>query len=214
MTLTLMERDPMTETDRAETGRWFSGAVEALLPDLYGAAMRLCRNPADAQDLVADTVAKAWVKLESLRDRSTFRGWMFTILTNGFRSRHRRDTTRGPEESLDQGSEGEEDFSLFEKLHQPILLWWNNPERAFLDKLMREDFERAIDALPEPLRVVVVLAHLEGFKYQDIATQLDIPIGTVRSRLGRARARLQRTLWDHAVDAGLVRGDSPERMAP
>jgi RNA polymerase sigma-70 factor (ECF subfamily) len=203
----------MADGDNTLTGAWFAEAVEALLPDLYGAAMRLCRNPADAQDLVADSVARAWMHRAGLRDRATFRGWLFTILTNGFRSRCRGQAVRGVDVPLDDEPSGDS-FSLFEKLHRPILLWWDNPERAFLDKLIQEDFARAIDALPEPLRVVVVLAHLEGFKYHEIAEQLAIPIGTVRSRLGRARARLQRALWDHAVDAGLVPGDAPERTAP
>jgi RNA polymerase sigma-70 factor (ECF subfamily) len=176
--------------------------------------MRLCRHPADAQDLVADSVAAAWIKRDALETRATARGWLFTILANRFKDCRRRQQTRGIEEPLqDEAGDGER-FSLFEKLHRPILLFWDNPERAFLDKLLREDFEHAVDALPDPLRVVVVLAHLEGFKYHEIAAQLDIPVGTVRSRLARARARLQQSLWNHAVDAGLASGDHPDRMTP
>jgi RNA polymerase sigma-70 factor (ECF subfamily) len=204
----------MADAGQMPTGQWFAAAFDTLLPDLYGAAMRLCRNPADAQDLVADSVAAAWIKRDTLADRATVRGWLFTILTNRFRDCRRRQIARGIEEPLDQTPEGGESFSLFEKLHRPILLFWDNSERAFLDKLLREDFERAIDALPDSLRVVVVLAHLEGFKYHEIAAQLDIPIGTVRSRLGRARARLQQSLWNHAVDAGLAGSDQPQRTKP
>lgn len=199
----------MADTPLATQAPFFAERVEALLPDLYGAALRLCRNPADAQDLVADAIGTAWIKRDTLGDPATLRGWLFTILTNRFRDCRRRQQVRGLPEPLEDEA-GDEPFSLFERLHRPILLFWDTPERAFLDKLLREDFARAIDALPDPLRVVVVLAHLEGFTYQEIADQLDIPIGTVRSRLGRARARLQRTLWNHAVDAGLVPG-APER---
>jgi RNA polymerase sigma-70 factor (ECF subfamily) len=105
-------------------------------------------------------------------------------------------------EALDEGDR--ETFSLFERLHTPILMWWGNPEQDFLENLLREDLARALDAVPEAFRVVVVLADVQGFAYQEIATTLDIPIGTVRSRLARARALLQKALWTHAQDAGIV----------
>ena len=91
----------------------------------------------------------------------------------------------------------------FQRLHQPFLLWFANPEQEFLDKLLREDLERALAALPEHYRVVVVLADVEGLKYGEIAEALDVPVGTVRSRLARARSALQRTLWNVACDHGL-----------
>jgi RNA polymerase sigma-70 factor (ECF subfamily) len=103
-------------------------------------------------------------------------------------------------ESLDD----HDDFSLFERLHQPILLWWSNPEQQFLDRLLRADLERAVDSLPENYRVVVVLADLQGLTYQEIADNLEVPIGTVRSRLARGRAMLQKALWRHGEDAGIV----------
>ena len=186
-------------TDRVS---WFETEAERLIPDLYGAALRLARNDADAQDLVADAVGNAWTHLASLQDRASFRGWVFRILHNCFVSRCRSLRAQATEESYDE--EGAHAFSLFERLHQPFLLWWgSNPEQEFLDKLFREDLERAVDALPEHFRVVVVLADLQGFSYNDIAGILAIPIGTVRSRLARGRSLLQRALWQHAVDAGL-----------
>jgi RNA polymerase sigma-70 factor (ECF subfamily) len=192
-------------TDRAS---WFETETEQLLPDLYGAALRFARNDADAQDLVADAVGRAWTHLDSLQDRKSFRGWVFRILHNCFVSRRRAARIQGTEESYDDLAA----FSLFEHLHQPFLLWWGaNPEQQFLDKLLRQDLERAVDALPPAFRFVVVLADLQGFSYQEIADVLDIPIGTVRSRLARGRSLLQRALWQHAVDAGLRRpGDRME----
>jgi RNA polymerase sigma-70 factor (ECF subfamily) len=179
---------------------WFGIEVERLFPDLYGAALRLAKNEADAQDLVADAVGNAWTNVDALQDRESFRGWVFRILHNCFVSRCRAARVRPSEESYDDG----DGFSLFERLHQPFLLWWGaNPEQEFLDKLLSEDLARAVDALPEAFRAVVVLADLQGFSYREIGGILDIPIGTVRSRLARARAALQRALWDHAVDAGL-----------
>ena len=113
--------------------------------------------------------------------------------------------------------EGEpEEFSLFERLHAPVLLWSSDPEREFLDRLLREDLERAIASLPDPFRLAVVLADVQGFAYQEIADTLQIPVGTVRSRLARGRALLQKALWEHARDAGLRTGTSrtPTPQAP
>jgi RNA polymerase sigma-70 factor, ECF subfamily len=194
---------PAARADRSAADRqWFEDAIVELLPDLFGAALRLTRNRADAEDLVAETVTRGWSHLHDLADRTRLRGWLFRILTNTFLSARRTDARRGVHESLDEQTE--DGFSLFEQLHTPILLWWGTPEQAFLDKLLREDLVRAFDALPEPFRVVVVLAEMQGCTYQEIAGTLDVPIGTVRSRLARARALLQKALWMHARDAGLT----------
>jgi RNA polymerase sigma-70 factor (ECF subfamily) len=194
---------PAIDSGRSAADReWFECTVVALLSDLFGTALRLTRNRADAEDLVADTVARGWSHLDELADRTRLRGWLFRILTNMFLSARRTDARRGVHESLDD--ETEDGFSLFEQLHVPILLFWGTPEQAFLDKLLREDLTRAVDALPEPFRLVVVLADMHGCTYQEIAETLQLPIGTVRSRLARARAVLQKALWTHAQDAGLV----------
>lgn len=105
---------------------------------------------------------------------------------------------------LDAGEGEEASFSLFEELHQPFLLWWGSPEKEFFNKLLREEIEKAIDALPEAFRVAVVLSDLEGFSYREIAQILRLPVGTVRSRLARGRSLLQKALWGHAQEAGLV----------
>lgn len=191
---------------------WFEREVLSALPDLYGTALRLAKNATDAEDLVADAIARAWTRLDSLEDRSRLRGWLCRIMTNAFISEHRARAVRPVTESLD-GQPESGDFSLFERLHQPFLLWWGNPERDFLDKLLREDLERAVDALPEAFRVVVVMAELQGLSYQEIAQVLDVPIGTVRSRLARGRSALQKALWEHAVDAGLVHSPQAGRAA-
>lgn len=191
-------------TDSPEDRAWFEREVVSALPDLYGTALRLARNRADAEDLVADAVAKAWAGHEGLSDRSCFRGWIFRILSNTFISQCRSRAAHGPHESLDLEGDGGEGFSLFERLHQPFLLWWGDPEREFLDKLLREDLQRAVDGLPDAFRVVVILADLQGLSYREIADALEVPVGTVRSRLARGRSLLQRELWEHAKDAGLV----------
>ncbi|MGH7710606.1 MAG: sigma-70 family RNA polymerase sigma factor, partial [Gemmatimonadaceae bacterium] len=81
--------------------------------------------------------------------------------------------------------------------------WWSNPEKEFLDKLLREDLVRAIDRVPEPFRVVVILVDVHGLSYQEVADAVGVPIGTVRSRLARGRSILQKALWEHARDAGV-----------
>ena len=188
-----------SEVDRA----WFAERVDALLPELYGRAIRLCRHRADAEDLVAEAVALAWESLASLEDRDAFRAWVFRILNNTFVSSRRTARAKADHEPLDTT---DAEFSLFERLHQPILLWWGSgPETAFLNNLLREDLERAIDALAEPFREVVVLVDVQGLAYREVAGLLEVPIGTVRSRLSRGRSLLQEALWEHGREAGLVK---------
>ncbi|NNF96180.1 MAG: sigma-70 family RNA polymerase sigma factor [Halobacteria archaeon] len=174
------------------------------MDNLYGAALRLTQNSADAEDLVAETVLKAISSSTSLKDRRCFRAWVYRILNNVFISQCRKRNTRAEVSLSEEGSEEDEDFWIFDKLHQPFLLWWDNPEQAFLDQILIEDIDRGLHKLPEDFRVTVVLADVEGFSYQEIADALGIPIGTVRSRLAPGRSLLQKTLWDHACDAGLV----------
>ena len=182
----------------------FETQVLAILGPLHGVARRLTRNEADAEDLVAESITRAWQARASLADAGAFRAWLFRILSNTFISERRKTLARPREEPLvDESGDEEGAFSLFERLHQPFLLWFANPEQEFLDKLLREDLDRALAALPEHYRVVVVLADVEGLTYGEIAEALDVPVGTVRSRLNRARSALQRTLWTVARDHGL-----------
>lgn len=192
------------ETREPPDAGWFEEEVVSLLPDLLSAARYMADGRAEAEDVVAEAVARAWERREDLRDRDRFRGWIFRILRNCHLGR-RRSRERGPEEvPLPGEGEDEPSFSLFEQLHQPFLLWWGNPERRFLDRLLRKDLERALEGLPEPYRITVVLADVQGFTYEEIAEITDTPIGTVRSRLSRGRARLKELLWEHAEDRGLT----------
>jgi RNA polymerase sigma-70 factor (ECF subfamily) len=187
--------EPISAADHA----WFSGEVSALLPTLYGAAVRLCHDRCNAEDLVAEALAKAWQKLPTLADRQAFPAWLLRILTNTYLTQHRAAKSRPDEDGLgaDAG-----DFSLFERLHQPILLWWGNPEQEFLDGLLRRDLAAAIDDLAEPFRTAVVLVDILEMSYAEVAHQIGVPVGTVRSRLSRGRAQLQRALWQHADQIG------------
>jgi len=194
-------------TDETADRVWFEHAVLSLLPELLGTARRLTGNREDAEDLAAEAISKAWLHRDSLRERDRFAGWMHRILTNLFLSQRRAEAVRPEQTNLDD--EGE--FSLFERLHQPFLLWWGTPEQDFLDRLLRDDLVRAIEALPDPFRAVVVMADVQGLSYGEIATLLGVPIGTVRSRLARGRGLLQKALWEHACDAGLRTDPIPEK---
>ena len=198
--------------DTADSLRAFCEAeIGSILERLYGTALRLTRNPADAEDLVADTVVKVLANVHSLQERASFHGWVFRILYNTFNSGCRARAAR-PEDCFSTLQRGDADageqFWLFDKLHQPFLLWWGNHEQQFLDQLEIEDLCKAVDALPDNYRIVVVLSDVEGFSYQEIAETLAVPVGTVRSRLARGRSLLQKALWDYAQDAGLAPGSA------
>jgi RNA polymerase sigma-70 factor (ECF subfamily) len=183
----------------------FEDQVLGLLGCLQGVARRLTRNDADAEDLVAETVARAWRALDTLESEQAFRAWIFRILNNTFVSNLRRAGARPQFDPIECGEalEDDADFSVFEQMHQPFLLWFSNPEQEFLDKLLREDLDRALAALPDCYRVVVIMSDLQEFSYAEIAQTLEIPVGTVRSRLARARSALQKVLWQQAQAYGL-----------
>jgi RNA polymerase sigma factor (sigma-70 family) len=184
---------------------FFAAEVERLADRLYGTALRLTRNPEDAEDLVAETVAKAWARLDDLREPPRFEAWIQRILNNTFVSEWRYRRAR-PEVLIDSDEEESTDdtFSFFEQLHRPFLLWWSNPEERVIADFLRKDVANALDQLDDAFRVVVVLVDVEGYSYAEAAEMLQVPVGTVRSRLHRARSMLQQRLWQHAKDARLV----------
>lgn len=197
----------------AVSREFFEKQLLELLGPLQGVARRLTGNDADAEDLVADTVMRALRALDTLECEAAFRSWMFRILNNTFISDCRKAGARPRTESIDAEDDEGGEFSLFEQMHQPFLLWFSNPEQAFLDKLLREDLERALAALPEHHRVIVVMSDLEECSYAEIAEALCIPIGTVRSRLARARGALQKALWERANEYGLRKEEANESTA-
>lgn len=186
--------------------QFFETEVERLMDRLYGMALRLTRNRTDAEDLVAEALAKAWAHLPTLQDLQCFEKWVFRILVNTFIGDRRRQARIPGDLPIGEGDGCA--FSLFEKVHQPFLLWWSNPEQQLLEKLRREDIERALDALPEVYRVVVMMVEVQGFSYAEVAESLNVPVGTVRSRLSRGRALLQAALWRQASQLGIAVGGS------
>jgi RNA polymerase sigma-70 factor (ECF subfamily) len=206
--MTRQRPDAEKETRRCERRAVFSRTVERLMDRLYGTALRLTRNPDDAEDIVAETVVRAWSKLDDLHDSDRLEAWLFHILNNTFVSEWRRRQCRqrldGEPSASDPDEAGALTYSLFEQLHQPFLLWWGNAEEQFLNALLQEELEAALDALPDVFRVVVVMVEVEGYTYSETAKLLGIPPGTVRSRISRGRGLLQRALWNQGVAAGLV----------
>jgi RNA polymerase sigma-70 factor (ECF subfamily) len=188
----------------------FSRAIEKTMDALYTVALRLTRNGADAEDLVAETVAKAWIAFGQLEDRERFRPWVFRILHNNFVSDYRKKRAR-PTEVSDVSVEGREEeddiFSLLETMPHDFLVWWGNPEREYVNKLLGDDIRKAIASLPEAFRVTVILINVEGLSYDEAAEVLGVPPGTVRSRMKRGRTLLQKSLWQQATGAGLAVAD-------
>jgi len=176
------------------------GALEHI-DALYRTALRMTRNAADAEDLVQETYLRAFRSLHQFTEGTNLRAWLFRILTNTYINEYRRRQRRPTNSSLDDI----EEFYLYDHLIesgvQPSV---ERPEDIVLSRLSVDRVIGVIDELPEEFRQVVLLADVEGFSYRDIASIVEIPIGTVMSRLYRARRRLQRQLYDAAVESGVL----------
>jgi len=186
---------------------FFSRGVEECMDALYGAALRLTRDATDAEDLVAECVAKAWSSIASLDDRARLRPWLFRILRNHFISDYRKAAVRPVLASLDEHVGEEEDGEVVALLNeQPdeFLKWWADPEKEVANKLLGEQIMSAIEGLPEAFRETILRVNVEGLGYDEAAEVLGVPPGTVRSRMKRGRTLLQKALWEQARDAGLA----------
>ncbi len=202
----------MRHRDSAGQRQWFEERLEPLMDRLYGTALRLTRHPDDAEDIVAEAVGQAWRRLDTLRDPRRFEAWLFHILTNTFISewRRRRSHPQDTPEGHDTDHLEATEFTLFQQLHQPFLLWWGSLEEQFFNSVLEEELQAALDALPDPFRLVIVLVEVQGYRYEEVSRLLGIPLGTVRSRLNRARGLLQKALWQQARDAGITSGHQGE----
>ncbi len=190
----------------------FEALVAEHLDGLYGSALRLTRNRAAAEDLVQDTFLKAWRSFGTFEAGTNARAWLYKILMNAYIDGYRR-SSRLPEE-VDQEDIG--DFYLYAKAQESEQYRKaGDPEEILLSRVMDADVKEALERVPEPFRAAVILADLEEFSYKEIAEILDIPVGTVMSRLYRGRRHLQRLLWDYARRAGYGRdAASPPPKVP
>jgi RNA polymerase sigma-70 factor (ECF subfamily) len=177
---------------------------------LYSAALRLTRNPSDAEDLVQETYLRAYRGFGGFEEGTNLRAWLYKILNNTFINIYRAKKRRPQEVDLGET----EDFFLFRRLGGlQAADARRTPETEVLDQIPEPVVKEALEALPEQFRMAVILADVEGFSYKEIAEILDVPIGTVMSRLHRGRKQLQSRLWDFASHRGLIPGQ-PAQPAP
>lgn len=185
----------------------FSHNIQEIMGSLYRLATRLTGNSADAEDIVADAVTKAWLSYESLENKMRFRPWLFRILHNCFVDDYRKKQARPIEESYDQhyvDYDEDEVLTILFNQSEDFLYWWANPEREIANKLLGQQIIEAVDNLPEAFRLTVLLVNIEGLSYDEAAEILEVPPGTVRSRMKRGRTLLQKALWIQAKESGLI----------
>jgi RNA polymerase sigma-70 factor (ECF subfamily) len=173
-----------------------------LLDSLYGAALRMTRNPADAEDLVQDTMLRAYRAFDRFEPGTNLKAWLFRIMTNAYINTYRKKQREPQKVSSDEV----EEFDLYRELKDYDPQFAETPESLVLDNLVDSDILEAIEQLPDQFRLAVVLSDIEGFTYAEMADIMDVPMGTVMSRLHRGRKALQKRLWDIARDRGIVKG--------
>jgi RNA polymerase sigma-70 factor, ECF subfamily len=178
----------------------FERDVMPLLSNLYSSALRMTRNPADAEDLVQETVLRAYRGFGGFQEGTNLKAWLYRILTNSFINTYRK---KQREPTTVEGPDDLDEWYLFDRLGARNVE--PSAESEVLEQLPDEAVQRALEALPEGFRMAVLLADVQGFSYKEIAEMLDIPIGTVMSRLHRGRKALEKALWDTAVERGIVR---------
>ena len=179
----------------------FASDALAFMPQLYSAAVRMTRNSSDAEDLVQETYLKAYRSYATFQEGSNLKAWLYRILTNTFINTYRSKQRRPEETQLDDI----EDLFLYRRIGGlEAAMASRSAEDTLMDMFTDSEVTDALDALPESFRIPVLLADVEEFSYKEIAEMLDIPIGTVMSRLHRGRKAMQRQLYDYARERGLV----------
>jgi RNA polymerase sigma-70 factor (ECF subfamily) len=179
----------------------FAEQAMEFMPSLYTAALRMTRNPADAEDLVQETYLKAYRGFGGFQEGTNLKAWLYRILTNTYINSYRAKKRR-PEES---DIEDVEDLYLYRRLGaETTAAAGRSAEDQVLEHFTESEIKEALESLPEQFRIAVLLGDVEGFSYKEIAEILDIPIGTVMSRLHRGRRALQKRLYEFGRQRGLI----------
>jgi RNA polymerase sigma-70 factor (ECF subfamily) len=184
----------------------FEGLIAPHLNSLYSTALRMTHNQNDAEDLVQDTLYKAFRAFDQYQKNTNFRAWAFRILVNTYITAYRKAIRQPQKVSYDDL----EEFYLYKKLDDNVHLQ-EMAKEDFLENFFEDDVKDALENLPYQFRLVVLLCDVEGFSYNEIATIIDAPLGTVMSRLFRGRKLLQQQLWAYAQKKGYVVPDEKEQ---
>ena len=193
----------------ADQAEFADQAIE-FMPALYSAALRMTRNSSDAEDLVQETYLKAYRSFGGFQDGTNLRAWLYRILTNTFINQYRAKQRRPQEQDL----EDIEDLYLYRRIGGlEEQLASRSAEDELMDLFTDDEVKQAMEDLPDQFRMAVYLADVEGFAYKEIAEILDVPIGTVMSRLHRGRKAMQKQLYEYASARGLVE-PTPRQTEP
>lgn len=177
----------------------FADDAMQFAPQLYSAALRMTRNAADAEDIVQETYLRAYRSYESFEKGTNLRAWLFRILTNTFINAYRAKQRRPQETDVDDV----DDLYLYRRVRSADFSS-RSAEETLFDLFTDDEVKQALEDLPESFRLPVLLADVEGFSYREIAEMLDVPIGTVMSRLHRGRKSMQKALAQFAAERGLL----------
>jgi RNA polymerase sigma-70 factor (ECF subfamily) len=204
----MMGEGPMAKQTQGHQRGWvFEAAAMPFVDSLYNTAFRMTRNAEDAEDLVQETYLKAYKHYDKFEEGTNLKAWLFKILKNTFINHYRKRQQVPPQSDF---AEIEDAFES--QLSADVAGRIKSPEEVLLQNVLDEDVQRALESLPPDYRMAVLLADLEGFSYKEIAEILDVPVGTVMSRLYRGRRLLEAAMLEYATEHGYLPSGQPTKM--